>query len=446
MWTITHSFNLSSPITAGPDFDFTEWALPEYKDGVPQPYLYKDVITGRPTTEHYARIRYEHLDLPIPSHWLSNGEISWWFGSRLTFSSVDLGLSVLDIAAMRNAGGADVANSVGYQLCNDAIDNLNRGLAGQVMTTSRNIQQVVRYIYGARTQIPVVRLCAGVTEIQSQDQNFNTGIIIPFSDEQGADVRNISVQEVLRGGYHEYPIDTTPVRTHYVPRHDDDFKFFPFGPRGAGLTAYSGFVIVGACTGTNVAPTVAVTPLPRNFRMRFFGKVEHFNLRDGHNRDRHCPQFKSICGTVAKLIGNVPGGAKMAKHTPKSKKTTAMAAISAHSASALATPTHSSSGRPTVVEMTPPSTPSEQTGIVAELENAATGAVAVGTTLATGAGKIYHAFNEAAYPAPSSPRGRTRGQTRNIKSSYSASASKSRSRSSRSTGSKKRSPKVLWMR
>lgn len=437
MWTITHSFNLTSPVTAGPDFDFSEWALPEYKDGVLQPYLYRCRITGRPTTEKYTRVRWEHVDMPVPAAWAGATETSTWFSGRPNLTSVDVGLTPQDIAGMRNTAGADVPVANLEPLANQLVDNWARGLAGQVMTTQRNIQQQVRYIYGSRTQIPVFRLVAGVTEIQSQDQNFNTGIIIPFSDEQGADVRNVAVSEVLRAGYHEYPIDSSPVRTHYVPRHEDDFKFFPFGPRGAGLTAYSGFVIVGACTGTNVAPTVAVTPLPRNFRIRFFGKVEHFNLRDGHNRDRHCPQFKAICGTVAKLIGNTPGGAKTAKHTPKSKKAIVNAAISATSAAALPTPTHSSNGTPTVVNMTPPKTPSEQTGIVATVENIAHGAVGIADTAATTVGELVGDFNRAAGYV----RGRSR--SRSVKNTPSPGKGKGKGKG---RGSSRNGRALLWMR
>lgn len=435
MWTRTHVFQLSSPIAWNIDWDYTEWSPPQIVNGVPQPYLYRCRITGRPTTEKHTVFRVEHVGFDIPGDWITSTEVSWYFGTRRVFTGADVGMSIPLILALRNTSpDKDINTLMFFQ--NRYADNFGRPLAGNIPTSTRSVDTTVRWIYGTRTSIPVYRLVAGVTEIQSQDQNFNTGIIIPFSDDQGADVRNISVSEVLRANYHEYPIDSSPVRTHYVPRNEEDFKFFPFTQRGAGTNAYSAFAIIGACTGHSTAPTVAVTPLPRNFRMRFFGKVEHFNLRDGNDRDRHCPCFKAVCSNVAKLIGNTPGGAKMAKHTKKSKMAAVQAAVSAHGASSLPTPVHISSGRATSVDMTPPKTPSEQTGIVAEIENAAKGAVTVGQTLAGAVGSVVAAYNNAANGTPP----KTGRGKRSRANPTPASASRARS------GSKRRSPKVLWMR
>lgn len=439
MWEVTHTFRLTSPISPFPNFDPSQFQPPVYKDGIAQAYAYKCSVTGKITTERYTRIDQSHLDLQVPGHWITFSPS--YFSGRTKFCSLDIGLTILDMRAIEN-GGTGVGSSEQRALANKAIDNFGRAYSANVGINQYSVLGVLQSIYGVRTPVPLFRLVAGVTEIQSQDQNYNTGIIVPFSDHSGGDVRNYSPTEILKGGYHEYPITTTPVRTHYVPSTLEDVKFYPFGTRGSGQTAYAGFLIVGACTGHVGAPSVAVTPLPRNFRFRHFGKVESFDQRNGHNRDRHCSNFLACASTFKDVIGNTPDGARMAGHSPETKKDSGAVVIASHAAGQLPSPVASTVKEVHVVPVdTPPV--KESSGFVDELKAGIEKTKEIGKAAAATLGSVVGAYEGAV----------TRGRRRTA----AGAASKRRSTSVRargaqvsasrtSSGSKsKRSIKQLWM-
>jgi len=403
-WEQVASFTVSSPVDGAPDYDPTQFSAPVKDEmGNYLPLLYRDIVTGAPTSSKVTTVTSAMVGAFIPVSWTS--AFPNWFGTRTRFSSMDVGWNPITLWGSLNAAGHTGPSSAYNVTVNKLYDGAQGlGYANVTATTYSDLKQRVCTVFGSRVPAPAFRFCTGIMKLKCMSQDTNFGLVRIAQHKDNSDISYTSFREINNGNYKEYSFNESELTAHYFPATPSDYEFFPLTDRGSGKTNHTVFWIVGATGGTSAGPSIAVTPVPVNFKVEIEGTLELYDERDGDNRDRHCNILKDSLSLVRQHLCPTEGSTYNARSTERHKEKIGAASLNTATATQAGAPdpafvAPAGAGNierealipdtdPTPMEVEPQNAPFFETAL-----RSATGVV---DDLAEKAGEVVHTFEQAA--------------------------------------------------